>query len=173
MKNNKFLKIILYISTAVLFLTGSFLLLGKTASANNITIKTYDGKTIIYTVDGVNSDSDSDEKEPRLCSICQKNECMEGQLYCEDCYNNVLNSESTIDLMLKMQKFQEEANEVQKQHAEEQAEEQARENANDRKFSATDSFFLVMVIIVVGIFCVVSNIINPVAYQEEHSHSDT
>lgn len=169
MKNIKFEKIIPLILAAVLVLTGSFLWLSKTVHATDVTVKTDDGK-IVYTFgdtfDSITTSEDgktvilykNGEKEgedavnsfyeslPRVCGICKVNACMPGQLYCEDCYNKILNGASVQELMAKANK------ETAQSQTNTQAAESARENSN--KSAGNTGFIIVMVLIFAVIFCI-------------------
>lgn len=167
MKNIDFKKIIIYVSFAVLFLTGSFLWFGKTAKASDITVKTDDGKTIvfslpekpgsvytsedgktvIYTVKpGENSEDNVDVLEPGKCRICKENDCLAGQPYCMDCYAKLINGINTADIYLKYQDAQKEEKDKQAAQAEidKQVEEWAKEN--DKKPSKEQLIFVPIVL---------------------------
>lgn len=168
MKNIKFEKIIPLILAAVLVLTGSFLWLSKTVHATDVTVKTDDGK-IVYTFgdtfDSITTSEDgktvilykNGEKEgedavnsfyeslPRVCGICKVNVRMPGQLYCEDCYNKILNGASVQELMAKANK------ETAQSQTNTQAAESARENSN--KSAGNFPFIIMAVLPAAGIFC--------------------
>ncbi len=171
MKNIVFKKIIIYLSFALLFLTGSFLWFGKTAKASDITVKTddgntmifslpekpgsvytsEDGKTVIYTVKpGENSEDNVDVLEPGKCRICKENDCLAGQPYCMDCYVKLINGINTADFYLKYQDAKKEEKDKQAAQAEidKQVEEWAKEN---NKKPSKEQWIFVPIVLGIGV----------------------
>lgn len=171
MKNIDFKKIIIYVSFAFLFLTVSFLWFGKKAKASDITVKTddgntiifslpekpgsvytsEDGKTVIYTVKpGENSEDNVDVLEPEKCRICKENDCLAGQPYCMDCYVKLINDINTADFYLKYQDDKKEEKDKQAAQAEidKQVEEWAKEN---NKKPSKEQWILVPIVLGIGV----------------------